>query len=172
MIDSIYHVAMVEGPPRGGLPEGLASLAGFQLSKCGWWMEQRVEEELRPLGIRVRHFLVLAMLDSSGTLSQQDMAGYLLLDPTLMVGLVDDLEERGLCERARDPRDRRRYSVAITEDGRALHRRARAAADRVGDEVFGPLDEEELRVLVRAVGRVMEPFWAEQAVRPRRKSAG
>lgn len=87
-------------------------------------MEQRLEEELRPLGIRVRHFLVLAMLGSSGTLSQQDMAGYLLLDPTLMVGLVDDLEARGLCERARDPRDRRRYSVAITEDGRALHRRA------------------------------------------------
>lgn len=154
---------------RDGLPEGLASLTGFQLSKCGWWLEQRLEEELRPLGLRVRHFLVLAMLGSAGTLSQQEMAGYLLLDPTLMVGLVDDLEARGLCERTRDPKDRRRYSVRITEEGTALHLQAREAADRVGADVFAPLSDDELRVLTRALGRVMEPFWAEQLVRPRRK---
>ncbi|TDD89322.1 MarR family transcriptional regulator [Actinomadura darangshiensis] len=157
------------GSMRDGLPEGLASVAGFQLSKCGWWLEQRLEEELKPLGIRVRHFLVLAMLSTSETLSQQEMAGYLLLDPTLMVGLVDDLEARGLCERTRDPRDRRRYSVRITEDGRVMHRRARALADDVGADVFGPLSDDELRTLVTAMGRVMEPFWAEQMVRPRRR---
>ncbi|MGW3768686.1 MarR family winged helix-turn-helix transcriptional regulator [Actinomadura verrucosospora] len=160
---------MAEGAMRDGLPEGLASLAGFQLSKCGWWLEQRLEEELEPLGIRVRHFLVLAMLSTSETLSQQEMADYLLLDPTLMVGLVDDLEARGLCERARDPHDRRRYRVRVTEDGRALHRRVRALADAVGEDVFGPLSDGELSTVVRAIGRVMEPFWAEQAVRPRRK---
>lgn len=154
---------------RDGLPEGLATLAGYQLSKCGWWLEQRLEEELEPLGIRVRHFLVLAMLSTSETLSQQEMADYLLLDPTLMVGLVDDLEARGLCERARDPRDRRRYRVRITEDGRVLHRRARALADAVGAEVFGPLSDGELSIVVRAIGRVMEPFWDEQALRPRRR---
>ncbi|GAA2283845.1 hypothetical protein GCM10010402_46270 [Actinomadura luteofluorescens] len=160
---------MTEGSTRGGLPEGLASLAGFQLAKCGWWLEQRLEEELEPLGIRVRHFLVLAMLSTSESLSQQEMADYLLLDPTLMVGLVDDLEARGFCERARDPRDRRRYRVRVTEDGRALHRRARALADAVGDDVFGRLPDGELGTVVRAIGQVMEPFWAEQAVRPRRK---
>ncbi|WP_433477631.1 MarR family winged helix-turn-helix transcriptional regulator [Spirillospora sp. CA-142024] len=160
---------MVEGSMRDGLPEGLASLAGFQLSKCGWWLEQRLEEDLKPLGIRVRHFLVLAMLSTSDTLSQQEMAGYLLLDPTLMVGLVDDLEARGLCERTRDPRDRRRHSVRITEDGLDLHRRARALADEVGADVFGSLSDEELRTVVKAIGRVMQPFWAEQMVRPRRK---
>lgn len=156
---------------RGGLPAGLASVTGFQLSKCGWWMEQRLEEALEPLGLRVRHFLVLAMLSSSGTLSQQEMAGYLLLDPTLMVGLVDDLEERGLCERSRDPKDRRRHSVRITGEGRDVHRRARALADEVGAEVFGPLSRDELRAVAGAIERVMEPFWTEQAVRPRRRTA-
>ncbi|WP_173099320.1 MarR family winged helix-turn-helix transcriptional regulator [Actinomadura verrucosospora] len=160
-----------ERPMRGGLPAGLASVTGFQLSKCGWWMEQRLEEALEPLGLRVRHFLVLAMLSSSGTLSQQEMAGYLLLDPTLMVGLVDDLEERGLCERARDPKDRRRHSVRVTDEGREAHRRARALADEVGAEVFGPLSRDELRTVAGAIERVMEPFWTEQAVRPRRKTA-
>ncbi|TDC89277.1 MarR family transcriptional regulator [Actinomadura sp. 7K507] len=97
------------------------------------------------------------------------MAGYLLLDPTLMVGLFDDLEADGLCERTRDPRDRRRHRVRITEKGRELHRRARTLADEVGADVFGPLSDDEPRVVVRAIGRVMDPFWAEQKVRPRRK---
>ncbi len=167
MIDGSYPCGMAE--PTRDLPAGLASVLGFQLSKCGWWLEQRLEEALEPLGIRVRHFLVLAMLDSSGTLSQQEMSAYLLLDPTLMVGLVDDLEARGLCERTRDPADRRRYAVRITPAGRGLHRRARALADEVGGEVFGPLEPGELRVVAEAIGRVMRPFWAEQAVRPRRK---
>ncbi|MCP2336038.1 MarR family winged helix-turn-helix transcriptional regulator [Actinomadura rupiterrae] len=155
--------------PTGELPAGLASVLGFQLSKCGWWLEQRLEEELEPLEIRVRHFLVLAMLASSTTLSQQEMASYLLLDPTLMVGLVDDLEARGLCERTRDPGDRRRYAVRITPAGRDVHRRARALADEVGAEIFAPLEPGELRLVADAVGRVMQPFWATQAVRPRRK---
>jgi DNA-binding MarR family transcriptional regulator len=146
-------------------------LTGFQLSKCGWWLEQRLEAALEPLGIRVRHFLVLAMLSSSDSLSQQEMADFLLLDPTLMVGLVDDLEARGLCTRTRNPSDRRRYTVRITEAGLDLHRRARAHADRVGEEVFEPLSSDERRVLSRAIGQVMEPFWAEQKLRPRHKSA-
>lgn len=154
---------------RGGLPAGLASVIGFQLSKCGWWLEQRLEEALEPLGIRVRHFLVLAMLSSSDSLSQQEMAGYLLLDPTLMVGLVDDLEARGLCARTRNASDRRRYTVRITKAGLDMHRRARALADEVGAEVFEPLSRDEMRTLIRAIGRTMEPFWAEQALRPRRK---
>ncbi|MEV4254350.1 MarR family transcriptional regulator [Spirillospora sp. NPDC049652] len=160
-----------EKPLRGGLPAGLASVTGFQLSKCGWWMEQRLEESLEALGLRVRHFLVLSMLSTSGTLSQQEMAGYLLLDPTLMVGLVDDLEQRGLCERARDPKDRRRHSVRITDEGREVFRRGRSLADDVAAEVFAPLSRDELRTVAGALERVMTPFWTEQAVRPRRKTA-
>lgn len=151
------------------VPPGLAGLLGFQLAKCGWWMEQRVEAGLAPLGIRVRHFLVLCMVGNSDGLSQQRLAAYVALDPTLMVALVDDLERRGLCERTRNPADRRRYDVRITDAGRELLERAMVVADAVGDEVFGPLGRAETRQLADTIGRVMAPFWAEQAVRPRTK---
>jgi DNA-binding MarR family transcriptional regulator len=158
-----------EAPPE--LPQGLASLLGFQLAKCGWWLEQRTEDALEPLGLRVRHFLVLALLSTGDTLSQQEMANFLLLDPTLMVGLVDDLEAKGLCERARNPKDRRRYSVRITSQGRGVHDRARAIADEVGREVFAALDDDELRAVLGSIRRVMRPFWAERLAGPRRRPA-
>jgi DNA-binding MarR family transcriptional regulator len=81
------------------------------------------------------------------------------------------LERRELCERTRNPADRRRYSVRVTGEGRTMLRRARGMADKVGEEVFGPLSEDEVRHLVKVMGRVMEPYWAAQAVRPRRRPA-
>lgn len=144
---------------------GLRSLLGFQFAKCGSWLEQRLEQGLTLLGIRVRHFLVLAMLDASTGLSQQDMATYLSIDPTLMVALVDDLERQRLVERARDAADRRRYAVQITSRGREVLGDARAVADVVGDEVFGPLNKAERRQLANMLQRVMVPYWAGVADR-------
>jgi DNA-binding MarR family transcriptional regulator len=144
---------------------GLRSLLGFQFAKCGSWLEQRLEQRLAPLGIRVRHFLVLTLLDSATGRSQQEMATYLSLDPTVMVALVDELERQKLVERTRDEADRRRYAVRSTAKGRQLQRKARAIADAVGDEVFGPLDKAERRRLAELVQRVMAPYWAEVADR-------
>lgn len=156
-------------PEGASAPPGLGNLLGFQMSKCAWWLEQRLETGLEPLGIRVRHFLVLTMLEASDTLSQQDLATYLALDPTLMVALIDDLESGALCERIRNPDDRRRYTVRITAGGRDLLTRGRGIADAVGEEVFGELSGDERRRLVKVIGRVMEPYWVEQRARPRRR---
>ena len=53
-------------------------------------------------------------------LSQQDIARRLGIDPTVLVGVVDELERRSLVERRRDPADRRRYLLVVTGDGTEL----------------------------------------------------
>jgi len=140
-------------------PPGLSVLLGFQFAKCGSWLEQRLADGLAPHGLKVRHFLVLAMLGEAATLSQQQMATYLSLDPTLMVALIDDLERQRLVERTRDPADRRRYAIRITAKGRQSLAKARTVADAVGDEVFAPLDRAERRQLADMLGRVMAAYW-------------
>jgi DNA-binding MarR family transcriptional regulator len=151
-------------------PPGLGEWPGFQIYKCGWWLQQRAERELAStLGLRGREFMVLTMLLASEDLSQQQMATYMSLDPTIMVSLIDRLEREGLCERLRNPADRRRHVVRVTAKGRRLHAQARGLIDRIEDEIFAPWSAEERAQVAELMDRVMEPYWAaKQLSRGRR----
>ncbi len=132
---------------------------GFLLYKCGWWLQHETEAALRKLDLRDRHLTALTILEADDSQSQQDLARHLSLDPTLVVALIDDLEERGLCARVRHAEDRRRYVIQLTAKGRRVYREARALAAKVGDDVFAPLSREERTALTELLKRVMEPLW-------------
>ncbi|GAA1893750.1 hypothetical protein GCM10009753_23190 [Streptantibioticus ferralitis] len=79
--------------------------------------------------------------------------------PSLVVSLADHLEGLGAVQRVRDPQDRRRQVLTLTEEGRRLLDRCESAA-RALDEEFGSgltadqrraLDE-ALQVLANRVG--------------------
>jgi MarR family transcriptional regulator, lower aerobic nicotinate degradation pathway regulator len=144
---------MAEGPP------GLQDWTGYLLIKTGWWVQRETEAALRRLGLRDRHLMALAILDADDSLSQQDLARHLALDPTLIVGLVDDLESQGLCTRTRHPSDRRRYTIQLTREGRELYQEARSVAAEVGDDLYAPLTRAERAQLTGLLKRVMAPLW-------------
>lgn len=58
----------------------------------------------------------------------------------VMVGLIDQLEARGLARRDRDPRDRRVHRLQLTEQAHNVLVEANTALDRLEDELFGDLD--------------------------------
>jgi len=144
---------MVDGPP------GMRDWTGFLLYKCGWWVQHETDLAMKKLDLRDRHLMLLTILDADDTQSQQDLARHLGLDPTLVVALVDDLEDKGLLERARDPDDRRRHVLRLTPKGRKVYKEARALAVKVGDALFAPLDRTERAQLTAMLRRVMEPLW-------------
>jgi len=140
-------------------PPGLRDWTGYLLIKCGYWLQRLTEVALRELDLRDRHLMALTMLQAEDGLSQQDLARHLSLDPTLVVALIDDLEDRGLCERERHAEDRRRHVIHLTAKGRRVYREARALAVKVGDEVFGPLERSERAQLTEMLKRIMAPLW-------------
>lgn len=144
---------MADGPP------GLRDWTGYLLYKSAWWIQHDTEVSLRELKLRDRHLMALAMLSADDSLSQQDLARHLSLDPTLVVALVDDLEDQGLCGRERHPDDRRRHVIQLTAKGRRVYRDARAQAAKVGDAIFAPLDRSERAQLTALLQRVMAPLW-------------
>jgi DNA-binding MarR family transcriptional regulator len=78
----------------------------------------------------------------------------------MLVGLLDELEERDLVERKRDPNDRRRHLVRLTPEGKKTLKRLRGIAAQVDDDFFAPLDAEEraaLHDLLHRLAQVHEP---------------
>ncbi len=145
-------------PYRGAVaePPDLARRTGYLLYKAGLQAQRGFEEALAPTGLGMRELMVLAFA-ADAELSQQDVARRLGLDPTLIVTAVDILEERSLVERRRDPRDRRRYVLAVTEAGRALIAEAEAVAARAEDAFLGALSPSQRTQLNRLLRSALAP---------------
>src|SRR5439155_20249176 len=60
---------------------------------------------------------VLAVVEKRQPVSQREISDYLGLDASDVVGVLDNLEAAHLVQRRRDPADRRRHAVVLTEPG-------------------------------------------------------
>lgn len=68
-------------------------------------------------GLRKYHYRLLAAVEEFGPASQADLGREASLDRSDVVAVLDELQKRGLVERATDPSDRRRNVVSITTAG-------------------------------------------------------
>ncbi|MER6618040.1 MarR family winged helix-turn-helix transcriptional regulator [Streptomyces xantholiticus] len=101
----------------------------------------RAAPGLAELDLTGRQYHALAVLADDKPGSQLELATALGVLPAIVVTLVDDLETRGLLERQRDPRDRRRQNITLTQSGHQLLQQADALAATVEAEVFAGIDE-------------------------------
>ncbi|MAT04471.1 MAG: MarR family transcriptional regulator [Acidimicrobiaceae bacterium] len=130
---------------------------GYLLLKAGIHVGNEIEQAMRELGLSMRDLLVLSFVACLEGLSQQELSDRLALDPTLVVGLVDGLEERDLVRRAKDPDDRRRNMLVLTPAGERVRTDAIEAATAVQEEYLAPLTNEQRTVLRSMLFDVMAP---------------
>ena len=114
-------------------------------------IKKRSTEEL--LGLKLRQVMLLSYLRYGAPALQQQLCEALWLDPNNCVLLLNELEDMGYVERRRDPADRRRHMVELTDAGRAALDRAERAQESVGDEIFAALSDEERVTLRSLLGR-------------------
>jgi DNA-binding MarR family transcriptional regulator len=110
-------------------------------------------------GLSRPQFGVLLNLRCRGGLSLGDLAARLGLTPPAMSHLVNGLVERGLVSRERDPVDRRRVVLALTDPGREVLREVRAAGERKLTGMLAGLSAAELRQVhdaARALRRLVD----------------
>jgi len=114
------------------------------------------ESSMSPGGLRPRHLIALKLLSERGPANQQGLSEALSLDPSNVVGLLNELEERGLITRRRDRADRRRHIVELSSRGEDELALAYARLSEVEDDLLSALSPEERAtlydLLVRAVG--------------------
>lgn len=127
-------------------PELLASTV-FLLGRLGFGIKGRAMKEFELAGFSPYDHSVLTMLGSGACETQASIADTLRLDRSQLVGILDQLEEAGLIERQRDPKDRRRHLVTLTADGKRQLARFRSIVKRIEEEFLAPLDDEERETL-------------------------
>jgi DNA-binding MarR family transcriptional regulator len=124
--------------------------------KLGRITLHRFSEALEPFGIRPRHVAALIELRDKGELTQQSLCGHLHLDPTNLVAILNDLEQRGYATRRRDPEDRRRHIVEGSKKGLAVIDRVSEVMDAVEKELLADLEPAEREQLEGALTSIWE----------------
>jgi DNA-binding MarR family transcriptional regulator len=142
--------------PLSELPEELVASNAFLLKRLGYAAKGQAMGAYERTGLNPYHHAVLAVLQEGSRETQGAIADALGYDRGQLVGLLDELEERGLVERRRDPSDRRRHLVRLTRDGRRELGRLRTLAGRLDDELLAPLDEREREQLHALLLRLAE----------------
>jgi DNA-binding MarR family transcriptional regulator len=138
------------------LPEELVASSTFLLKRLGFTAKERSMKAYEQTGLHPYHHGILTVLGERSLDTQGAIADALGYDRGQLVGLLDDLEERGLVERRRDPNDRRRHIVRITADGEKMLRRLRTLARQIEDEFLSPLSDAERADLHALLFRLAE----------------
>ena len=138
------------------LPQELVESTTFLLKRLGFAAKDRTLAAYEETGLHPYHHAVLLVLDEGAPETQGSIADTLGYDRGQLVGLLDELEERELVERKRDPNDRRRHVVRLTPAGKKMLRRLRTLSGQIEDDFLAPLDEGQREALYSLLLRLAE----------------
>jgi DNA-binding MarR family transcriptional regulator len=145
---------------------GLSRRVGFLLAQLGTHAHRRFAERLARLDLHPRHFGMLSHLAASEGQSQQALSMALGIHRSAVVAFVDDLEQRGLAERRRDPVDRRAYTLYLTPAGRDLLADLERVAEEHEAELLTALDASERSQLISLLQHVAQSQGLAAGVHP------
>lgn len=129
---------------------GLVSLLS-QVSKA---LNRRASEEL--LGMRLKPYMALGYIRDHPGATQQELESVMFMDANGVVLLLNELEAAHHSIRRRDPQDRRRHIVELTDAGRRALERAERAQESIEDEVLAGLSPAERATLHDLLRRALE----------------
>ncbi len=127
----------------------LARRPGFVFVRAALRVKQLYAEALMQVGLLPNQHAILSALEELGPSHQKMLADRIVLDPGDIVAYLDGLQDGGYLVRERDPRDRRRQIVTITDAGRGLLAESDRVLDRVEEDTFSVLNEKERGELIR-----------------------
>src|SRR5512132_2859932 len=140
------------------IPRGARGRTALLLVGAGSLLSEIGDDKLAAGGLDSREYSILSILDTDGPGSQQELARLLGKAPAIVVAAIDDLEERGLVTRTRDPADRRRTRVTLTKSGSKALTHADELAEAAVAELLTGLDAGELRQLQDLLARGLRPM--------------
>jgi DNA-binding MarR family transcriptional regulator len=122
-------------------------------------LNRRTGEEL--LGMRFKPYMTLGYIrDHPGT-TQQELESALFMDANSVVLILNELEAARFSIRKRDPNDRRRHIVEMTESGRKAIEQADKARESLEDEILVDLSADQRQTLRELLEKVLQNLHSE-----------
>jgi len=139
-----------------GSPEQVRALNAYiRLTRVVEALSARLLVGDRLEGLTTSQLGVLDALLYLGPMCQKDLAGKILKSSGNLTLVIDNLEKRGLVQRARQAGDRRFVMVSLTQDGRALIERVmpqHVEDIRAALAALSPEEQETLGELCKKLG--------------------
>jgi DNA-binding MarR family transcriptional regulator len=147
-VGKITAMATLDESPQRAAEEAWARLMALFWQRRPQWIAAGAAEGLTP-----PHAIALMRLRDDPPPLLGDLARDMHCDASYATALADRLEERGLAARRASPRDRRAKELVLTDAGRAVQERLRAAFTMPPPALL-ELPEEELRILLDIARRL------------------
>jgi DNA-binding MarR family transcriptional regulator len=134
----------------------LQTLPSWFLGRAGTLAHRLVAEALGEAGVRMGHHAVLCAVAEFGPLAQAELSRTVRIDPKDMVGILNDLQAKGLVLREKDPRDARKNSIALAPAGASLLTQLERQGAAANEELLTPLCPREREQLLSLVAKLIE----------------
>ena len=91
---------------------------GYQIKRAHSMMVDTIEQVFAEQGFSYLQYVILSWLRDGIAVNPKDICAQFRHDSGALTRVIDQLEERGLLERVRRDRDRRKVELQLTEAGR------------------------------------------------------
>ena len=99
---------------------------------------------------------LLAIADSEGRLSQQELAKLLHMEKVPMFRIIDKLSEKGLVQRVDCPNDRRKHHIRLLPKARPLVKEIRKAYAELNDLAFEGLNKDQRQEFIEHLNGMLQ----------------
>jgi DNA-binding MarR family transcriptional regulator len=141
--------------------------AAYLLSQVGAHSSRRWHERLAPIGLDPRSVLVLRHVGAEQGRTQASLSASLAVPPSRIVGIVDELERRGLVERRANPSDRRAHALWLTARGGRVLGEVMAVSRAHEVDICAGLSEPDRRQLIELLSVIVSEQGLARGGHPR-----
>ena len=146
----------VDDLQTGQVLDSAGARTGITLTVLGEAFSRGIRDVLAKHDLKPRQLRILDLLDDRGPIGQRELAELMGIDHSVLVNLLNPLEDGKLIKRERDTVDRRRHVVTIAAAGKRRLAQADRAFREAEDVFLAPLSGKERKQLHGLLSRLRD----------------